>query len=590
MNRIECLEYTVLRSSASLKHQKERPPRSCGFLLMCTRHCPSLRSLPSTPMLTFHDYFADPIADTYVCSSDGVAFKVHKIILSLASDYFRELFSSQQQGPLPIVSAVCLQLADLLPERTELDGVPAYHLPESSGVLDPLFRLCYPVDDPPLETLDEVRWTLGAAKKYQMREALKMMKRQLLTFVATEPMRVYAIACQFGLEDVADQAASEVLRQDAQNTYVKELEGIPAARYSRFISKEAHDAPRSSRLAARTRDRLSLPTPPLSDCDHPSRRNAKSLSVYDSGQGMLAFTLRTAPHPFNARDAEVVLSTSDNMQFRVYKSVIELASPVLASKLAGVPPSSERRFSLPNPVRKLTVPESSQVVSALLSILYPTDERLPTDLHTLYLALIAARDYQIQKAICVLQHTLTARKNDKSVAPELLYAIACRCNLHELASAAAKRTLRTSILTDSTIALFDKYRLSAAAVQRLIVYHHRCRDAALYVAGKKWRMQLESSCRLGRWARDGEVPCWYECYMSGIAEDEWPTAKTATNPELLRNALAGCRDAGGAADGKGCRYCSDRAHLLVFYEFTRYVGETIEGRVDHVVLDWPSDE
>lgn len=533
-------------------------------------------------MLTSHEYlFADPSADTYVCSSDGVAFKVHKLILSLASDYFREMFSSQQQGPL-IVSAVRLWRADSIPKRTELDGVPAYHLPESSDVLDPLFRLCYPVDDPPLETLDEVRSTLGAAKKYQMREALKITKRHLLTFAATEPMRVYAVACQLGLEDVVDQAASEVLRQGAQNTYVKELEDIPAGTYSRFSSNEAHDAPSS--VAARTRHRVSLPTPPLSNYDRPSPRSAKSLSVYGSrlSTSIFAFTPRTAPHPFNARDAEVVLSTSDNMQFRVYKSVIELASPVLASKLAGVPPSSERRFSLPNPVRKLTVPESSRVVSALLRIVYPTDETLPTDLHTLYLALIAARDYQIQKAICVLQDTLTARKDDKSVAPELLYAIACRCDLHELASAAAKRTLRTSILTDSTLTLFDKYGLPAAAVQRLLVYHHRCRDAALHVVGKKWRTQLESSCRLGKWASDGEVPCWYERYMSGIAEDEWPTAKTATNPELLRNALGGCRDAGGAADGKGCRYCSDRVHMLVFYEFTRYVGETIEGLVDNV--------
>ena len=550
------------------------------FLLQrLTAPVPSL--LLSTVMFSLDDTpFSDPSADIYVWSSDHVLFKLHTVILSLASDYFREMLAPARKS---FLTQTVSQTHDdnEPPNETDIDGCPNYHLSERSDVLYPLFRLCYPVDDPPLETLTEVRSTLEVAKKYQMREALKITKRKLLAFAATEPMRVYAVACHLGLEDIASEAAKEVLKQKVQYSYVEELQDLPLGAYRRlltFCDKSGHS---SSRFVARP-NRASLPTPPPSDFPASPLARAKSLSVYASRPAMstFAFTPRTAPYPFNARDAEVVLSTSDNMQFRVYKSIIELASPVLASKLAGVPASSERRFSLPNPVRRLSLPESSQVVSALLKACYPTDEALPSDLHTLHLALLAAKDYQMPKAMRVLEDALTSRKDDTSAAPELLYALACRCDLRALGATAAKRTLRTSLLTESTFATFDKYGLTALDVQRLLAYHQRCRDAARYVAGPKWRTHLESSCRLGKWATDGRVPCWYERYMSGIAEDPWPTAATATNPELLRNAVAACEDA--QPKGKGCQYCSDRAHLLVYYEFARYVGETIEALVDKV--------
>ncbi|RDX54033.1 hypothetical protein OH76DRAFT_1307358, partial [Lentinus brumalis] len=284
---------------------------------------------------------------------------------------------------------------------------------------------------------------------------------------------------------------------------------------------------------------------------------------------------KPAPHPFDARDADIVISASDNVQFRVFKNVIELASPVLASMLAGLSSSTERRFSTPDPVRRLSLPESSQVLSIILRICYPVDETLPEDVHTLYLALRAAKEYEMQKAIRVLQDAIYARKDDPSVAPELLYAIACCCDLHPLAAAAAERSLRTA-LTDSMFATFDKYGLSGACVQRLLSYHQRCRDAARYVVGHKWRTQLESSCRLGKWASDGQVPCWYERYMSAIAEDPWPTPATATNAELVRSAISSCQQAAGDMYGRKCRYCSDPAHIIMYTEFNRYVAETIE--------------
>ncbi|KAI0694550.1 hypothetical protein C8T65DRAFT_744308 [Cerioporus squamosus] len=481
--------------------------------------------------------FADPSADVYIWSVDGVPFKLHKVILSLASDYLKNMLN-------PTLRASHFQ-GDSEIERTEYEGLPSLHFPEHSNVLDPLFRLCYPVDDPPLDSIGEVGSTLEVAKKYQMREAVKIIKRKLLAFAVSEPMRVYAIASQLGLEDVALDAAKEVLRQEAQYTYAEELETITASAYRRLLAFCASRGSNPDKLI--TRRRL-LPTPSPTSTPSPSLTRAKSLSTYSPRLAASAFSLKLAPHPFNARDADIVISTSDNVQFRVYKNVIELASPVLASMLAGLSSSIERRFSMPNPVRRLSLPESSQVLSIVLRICYP--------------------EYEMQKAVRVLQDAILARKDDDSVAPELLYALACCCDLYPLAAAAAKRSLRTA-LTDSTFATFDRYGLSGACVQRLLSYHQRCRDAARYVVGQKWRTQLESSCRLGKWASDGQVPCWYERYMSAIAKDPWPTPATATNTELVRAAISSCQQSGSDIYGR------------------KYVAETIEALENKVVLDWP---
>ena len=181
-----------------------------------------------------------------------------------------------------------------------------------------------------------------------------------------------------------------------------------------------------------------------------------------------------------------------------------------------------------------------------------------------------------------------ARKDDTSVAPELLYAIACRCDMQDLAAAAARRTLRTGTsFTDAMFNTFERYNLSAGSVQRLLSYQKRCRAAARYVVGQQWRTQLESSCRLGKWASDGQAPCWYERYMSGIAEDGWPTPTTATNPELLRLAIQSCKSSAHSSGEGKCRYCSDPAHVLVFYDFTRYVAETIDALEAKVSFSFP---
>lgn len=86
--------------------------------------------------------FTKPTADLALISSDGVIFRVHRIILAEASTFFETMFTLPQ--PAPSVTPP----SDHNSAQEEYDGLPAIHVTETERVLESLLRLCYPIDDP----------------------------------------------------------------------------------------------------------------------------------------------------------------------------------------------------------------------------------------------------------------------------------------------------------------------------------------------------------------------------------------------------------------------------------------------------------
>ncbi|KAL6302919.1 hypothetical protein BKA93DRAFT_750887 [Sparassis latifolia] len=138
--------------------------------------------------------FNKPTADLTVCSSDNVNFRVHRIILAEASPVFETTFQ--------------------LPQPLDAQNHHVVSLTEESGTLDKLFRICYPVPDPPLDCLEDVEAVLAAAAKYDMDEAQAVCKKALLDadLVQRDPVGVYAIAVNLKLEDVTRATARQTLR------------------------------------------------------------------------------------------------------------------------------------------------------------------------------------------------------------------------------------------------------------------------------------------------------------------------------------------------------------------------------------------
>ncbi|KAJ6556528.1 hypothetical protein DFH09DRAFT_1164700 [Mycena vulgaris] len=150
-------------------------------------HPPSPPFVPGPP-------FDDPTADVILRSSDGINFHVHRIVLSLASPFFNQMFT--------------------LPQPSAEPGVPVILVSEYALVLDRALRFWYPGAEPiASQTLDELREVLEAVvRKYDMQFAVPGAKNRLREYLDEDPVAVYAIACHHEWKDLALEAARSSLR------------------------------------------------------------------------------------------------------------------------------------------------------------------------------------------------------------------------------------------------------------------------------------------------------------------------------------------------------------------------------------------
>jgi hypothetical protein len=163
--------------------------------------------------------FDNPDADVILRSYDNVDFRVFKLLMSLASPFFRDIFALPQA------------LEGNNSDKTK-DGLPVVQMTEEKKILETLLLMCYPmaaVDPPDLETLSDMHLLLEAATKYNVERVEKRVLEWLVAprFLDTDPMRVFAIACCYRSKAKAKLAAEAVFsRPLLESPYVVELELI----------------------------------------------------------------------------------------------------------------------------------------------------------------------------------------------------------------------------------------------------------------------------------------------------------------------------------------------------------------------------
>ncbi|KAI8996538.1 hypothetical protein BD414DRAFT_575850 [Trametes punicea] len=512
--------------------------------------------------------FNDPSADIVFRSSDKVHFKVHKIILSLASDFFRDMFSlPQPESPSPHPGAS--SGGNSGSTTAVLDGLPVVPVTENSAVLDNLFRLCYPISDPSLNNVDDVRLTLEAAMKYQMTEAIDIATRKLLDLVPSDPLRVYLVACQMSLQAVIPVAARGVFDQRKHELYVKELEEVPVSVYHRLLS---YCSP--CEFAG---DRQALPNFAAFDVEYakaPARPNAaeddSENDATDAVEPERTFgNMKLEPGPTN-----VTIRASDGTRFTVPKSILPLVSPVLMH-LSSVSSSSDS-----SPV--LNVPETSRVMTLLFDMCAPNVE--PSDFlnhEEIVAALDAAEKYLMQKPAWYLRNALIELGDHPSVDVVWLYFVACRFNLCELAKTAARRSLRMDLIRDYRPNV-DSLGVAAGSLWRLLDYHRRCRAAVRSVVDTRdtswisaeWRNKLDGLSSLTH-----NMPCWRDRLLTEIARERWPSGASASKGVILRAAI---HEPGGGI----CIECTSPKSVLLLFGFSKHVGKAMEARENQVELAW----
>ncbi|KAF8472341.1 hypothetical protein DFH94DRAFT_655610, partial [Russula ochroleuca] len=98
------------------------------------------------------------------------------------------------------------------------------------------------------------------------------------------------------------------------------------------------------------------------------------------------------PEPYNVPDANFIIRSSDNVNFRVHKSVLALASPVF-EVLVSLPQPSDCEIIDGLPVVRLS--ESSELLNSLISMLYPVRMAMPNSYEKVLHLLAACQKYEM---------------------------------------------------------------------------------------------------------------------------------------------------------------------------------------------------
>ena len=134
-----------------------------------------------------------PNADVILRASGGREFHAHKIILSLASTVFRDMFSVPQPPP------------------TESTQLPIVDVDDPPEALEIFLQIIYPTHSPPINSVETLASVLRLAEKYDAK-AVADAHREYLLSMSTDspPIHLYAILCACGREKEAEAAARRI--------------------------------------------------------------------------------------------------------------------------------------------------------------------------------------------------------------------------------------------------------------------------------------------------------------------------------------------------------------------------------------------
>ncbi|KAI0339892.1 hypothetical protein BDW22DRAFT_1431375 [Trametopsis cervina] len=266
------------------------------------------------------------------------------------------------------------------------------------------------------------------------------------------------------------------------------------------------------------------------------------------------------PAPFDDADADVVICSSDQVYFRVFKVILKKASPVFGGMFT-LPPTGN--CSAPGEeVPVVEVSEDGETMTQLLRLCYPTyDSRLET-IEQVTKLMDVCEKYQMDDIAKRL--AMTTLGNFMAKDPILVYVLARRAGATEEAQAAAFHCLS---LSPSEIIVYDNpalCRLSATAYRNLLDYHFRCRQAAASVVSH-WGADKATEYCWGHWdpvlfEGGGFVCSWWQTKMAQIADEllhKMPpmTRLTSTSP-LLEVGRVPCKNCQSRAQADMHRFAT----------------------------------
>ncbi|KAI0040318.1 hypothetical protein FA95DRAFT_899404 [Auriscalpium vulgare] len=281
--------------------------------------------------------------------------------------------------------------------------------------------------------------------------------------------------------------------------------------------------------------------------------------------------------PFDDKNADIILRAADDIDFRVHKNVLGIASPIFQSMFTLPQPISTLEDALTHIVDDkdglpvVCMAEGSATLSSLLMAVYfPSLTSMPSCPEDAFELLAAAEKFEMDNTSSLIRTLLIHNDHPPLITSDNAaeaYGLAYLHHLAHEALLAARRTLELPSSLERYAS--DLHILDGAAIYELTCYRTRCKDAVLECleavkSGKspsavEWLTPTPaqgSNCAsiAPREGTPSGVPMWWDRYLERVAEGVMagttnPSAKTVADRPALQLALdAHCKD-------ESCEFC-----------------------------------
>ncbi|EJF57228.1 hypothetical protein DICSQDRAFT_112048 [Dichomitus squalens LYAD-421 SS1] len=449
-----------------------------------------------------------PSTDITLRSADNVDFPVHKLILSVSSAFFRDMLS------LPPPRDDATSTKSLSPPS------PVVPLAEDGKTIERLLRLCYPIDKQPLDDLKDIAPVLKAALKYDMEWPIRLLTRDLLAIMPKAPLKVWAYACQCGLEDLARSAAREVLGESTKGDNTKSsrlvnfgamlgsigldvLEGVTASDYFRL---------REYILSGECEARFVALSPNLSDVVD------TSTGISRAPEHHAASFYPPVPRP------DLTLRCLDTTTHHAHEAILSLHSSVFGNLIDAERARQTRESGAVYPRVELEVEVNSDTLTVLLELCYGNTSGLPSSSSSSSLdALLVA----VERYNMVLIHKIVKDRWDEIARTNALdaYFVALRHGLTSQARVGARGVLDSPINGAYARSMEST---SALSYHRLLDYYAcgAAVEAKMQDTIPQWNVDIQEATRLSYersssndGIREGGIMERHLCDIAGRSEE-----------------------------------------------------------------------
>ncbi|KAI9511498.1 hypothetical protein F5148DRAFT_1321161 [Russula earlei] len=419
-------------------------------------------------------------------------FRIYKLILIKASPVFKRLLSETSESHL---------YNQLWITRDNYDNLPVLCLPEDRDTLHSLLAAIYPTDVVHPQTLEAMLRTCSAARKYNMSSALVLFRtystRVAPVLTTQNAFRAYALAFNEGLKDEALEAALWTLSLPQTIEFYGEDLSIASGPALYTLWRHRESAWKAIEIGIQEYTENVGDLRGWLSSSHgthdsfpdlgPDPRNQFFASIknlfplFDVSEGNSAAPQSSSKQskkfgaPFDRQDADLIIRSSDHVDFHVHKGILGIASVVFEDMFnaPGPSPGEQGRNT-----RIINLVEDSKTLHRLLTAIYPIDCSIPETLEDALSLLIACQKYQMDSTLTCIRSLLRDHMASLFTAPNSFhaYGVASRYNLKEEVRLAAQATLERALNFDECGE--DLRFISGANLMRLWRYRGECTKVA----------------------------------------------------------------------------------------------------------------